>query len=160
VVGAPSRDAGADLPGSAYVFVPDTPPTITLNAPISLWPPNHTYRTVTVSQMVQSASDPEDGNLINAVRIEKVTSDEPDDAPGGNDGDTSNDIAIAGTCTSVNLRAERDQTKNGRVYSVTLRVADSAGTITRTVFKVSTPLDQMLPAIEDAPVLTVTSTCQ
>ena len=33
--------------------------------------------------MVQSASDAEDGDLINSVVIEKVTSDEPDNAPGG-----------------------------------------------------------------------------
>jgi hypothetical protein len=151
VVGAPGNSG-------VYVYVADTPPTITLNAPISLWAPNHTYRNVTVSQMVRSASDPEDGNLINAVVIEKVTSDEPDDAP-GNDGNTSNDIVI-GTCTSVALRAERDATMNGRVYSVTVRVADSAGTITRAVFKVNVPRDQMLPAAsEDASVLTVTSTC-
>ncbi len=153
VVGAPGEFR------AAYVYVADNPPTITLNAPISLWPPNHMYRNVTVSQMVLSASDPEDGNLINAVVIEKVTSDEPDDAPGGNDGNTSNDIVI-GTCTSVALRAERDETMNGRVYSVTVRVADSAGIITRAVFKVNVPRNQMLPAaIEDAPVLTVTSTC-
>jgi hypothetical protein len=33
--------------------------------------------------MVQSASDAKDGDLINSVVIEKVTSDEPDNAPGG-----------------------------------------------------------------------------
>ena len=94
------------------------------------------------------------------VVIEKVTSDEPDNAPGGSDGNTSNDIVIGGTCTSVNLRSERDGTKNGRVYSVTLRVADSAGNITRAVFKVSVPHNQAgLPAIEDGPTLMVTSNC-
>jgi hypothetical protein len=46
VVGARLDDAAAGFDqGSAYVFVadtlPDTPPTITLKAPISLWPPNH-----------------------------------------------------------------------------------------------------------------------
>ncbi len=45
-------------------------------------------------QMVQSASDAEDGNLINSVVIEKVTCDEPDNAPGLRDGHTSNDILI------------------------------------------------------------------
>ena len=150
VVGAPGESG-------AYVFVAG--PTIKLNAPISLWPPHHMYRNVTVSQMVQSASDGENGNLIDAVRIEKVTSDEPDDAPGTADGNTANDIVIDPTCTSVNLRAERHGTQNGRVYSVTLRVADSAGTVTRAVFKVSVPHHVGLPAVEDAPVLTVTSSC-
>ena len=70
---------------------------------------------------MQSASDAEDGNLTNSVVIEKVTSDEPDNAPGGGDGNTSNDIVIAGNCKSVQLRSERDENKNGRVYAVTLR---------------------------------------
>ena len=73
-------------------------------------------------RLVQSASDAEDGDLINSVVIEKVTSDEPDNAPGDADGNTSNDIVIAPDCKSVALRSERDETKNGRVYSVTLRV--------------------------------------
>ena len=91
-----------------------------------------------------------------------MTSDEPDNAPGGSDGNTSNDIVIARECRSVRLRSERDETKNGRVYSVTLRVADSAGNVTRAVFRVSVPLVQNgAPAVEDTPpVLTVTSSCQ
>ena len=161
VIGAPY--SGSMLQGLAYVFVAvaDTPPTITLKAPISLWPPDHNYRAVILSQMVQSASDAEDGNLINSVVVEKVTSDEPDNAPGGSDGNTSNDIVIAGDCKSVRLRSERDETKNGRVYSVTLRVADSAGNVTRAVFRVSVRLNQSgAPAVEDMPpVLTVTSSC-
>jgi hypothetical protein len=66
VVGAPSEDAGIQFQGSAYVFAAaetpsDTPPTITLKAPISLWPPNHKYHAVDISQMLESASDAEDG---------------------------------------------------------------------------------------------------
>ena len=122
VVGAElGNGTGVFDQGSAYVFADaetpsDTPSTITLKAPISLWPPNHKYRTVIMSQMVQSASDAEDGNLINIVVIEKVTSDKPDNASGG-DGNTSNDIVIADDCKSVQLRSERDGTKNGHVYS-------------------------------------------
>jgi FG-GAP repeat len=162
VVGEPY--GGSMSQGLAHVFVAvaDAPPTITLKAPISLWPAGHDYRNVILSKMVQSASDAEDGNLINSVVVEKVTSDEPDNAPGGSDGNTSNDIVIARDCRSVRLRSERDETKNGRVYSVTLRVADSAGNVTRAVFRVSVPLVQNgAPAVEDTPpVLTVTSSCQ
>jgi hypothetical protein len=136
------------------------PPTITLKAPISLWPPNHKYQAVIVREMVQSANDAEDGNLIRSVVIEKVTSDEPDNAPGHADGHTRNDIVIARDCKSGGLRSERDETKNGRVYSVTLRVADSAGNVTRADFKVNVPLNQSgAPAVEDPPTLTVTSAC-
>lgn len=45
--------------------------------------------------MVQSASDAEDGDLINSVVIEKVTSDEPDNAPSGRDGnDTTSRLRV------------------------------------------------------------------
>ena len=86
VVGAFGDDGAAALDqGSAYVLAPETPsdapPTITLKAPISLWPPNHKYQAVYIRQMVQSASDTKDGDLINSVVIEKATSDEPDNAP-------------------------------------------------------------------------------
>jgi hypothetical protein len=124
-----------------------------------LWPPNHKYQAVIISQMVQSASDAQDGNLINSVVIEKVTSDEPDNAHG--DGNTSNDTVIAGDCKSVELRSERAGTKNGRVYSVTLRLADSADNVARAEFKVSVPLNRSgAPPVEDPPALTVTSACQ
>ena len=56
MVGA--RFGGSMNQGSAYVFVADTPPTITLKDPISLWPPNYNYRAVIMSQMVQSATGP------------------------------------------------------------------------------------------------------
>jgi hypothetical protein len=169
VVGAPFDDGtGGSNQGSAYVFVtvadpppPDTPPTITLKAPISLWPPDHWYRVLIIRQMVQSAGDAEDGNLINRVVIEKVTSDEPDDARGHADGSTRHDIVIARGCKLVGLRAERDEKKNGRVYAVTLRVADSAGNVTRAVFKVSVPLHRRgPPPVDSGPALTVTSSCQ
>jgi hypothetical protein len=111
--------------------------------------------------MVQSASDAEDGNLINRVVIEKVTSDEPDDARGHADGSTRHDIVIARGCKLVGLRAERDEKKNGRVYSVTLRVADSAGNVARAVFKASVPLHRKgPPPVDSGPALTVTSSCQ
>jgi hypothetical protein len=122
------------------------------SCPISLRPPNHKYQAVYIRQMVQSASDTKDGDLINSVVIEKATSDEPDNAPDGADGKTRNDLVIAGDRKSVQLSSERDETKNGRVYSVTLRVADSAGNVTRAEFKVNVPLNQSGdPAVEDMP---------
>jgi uncharacterized repeat protein (TIGR01451 family) len=133
-------------------------PIITLNPPISLWPPNHKYHTVTVAQMVQSVRD----NCpisIDDVVIEMVTSDEPDDAIG--DGNTINDIVIGDDCRSVQLRAERAGPGDGRVYTVTLRVRDSAGAVTRAVFEVSVPHSQNGdPAVKGATALKVMSGCQ
>lgn len=139
---------------------PSAPPVIKLNPSISLWPPNHTYQTMTVIQMVQSATDDCDGDLTSSVVIEKVTSDEADNAPGDSDGNTVNDIVIGPDCKSVQLRAERDDKLNGRVYVVTLHVRDSSGNTTRAEFKVTVPLSQNgNPAVQDATALTVMSRC-
>jgi hypothetical protein len=46
---------------------------------------------------------------------------------GDADGNTTNDIVIAADCKSVQLRSERNETLNGRVYVITLRVHDAAG---------------------------------
>ena len=136
-----------------------TPPTLTLQPALAFWPPNHKYRTVTVARMVAGVSDDCDTSLgISNVVIEKVTSDEPDNAH--SDGNTTNDIVIAADCRSVQLRAERDGTQNGRVYSVTLRVEDVSGNVTKQDFKVSTPINQSgAPAVHDATALTRNSSC-
>jgi uncharacterized repeat protein (TIGR01451 family) len=138
--------------------VSNPPPIITLNAPISLWPPNHGYHTVTVAQMVQSVRD----NCpisIDDVVIELVTSDEPDDALG--DGNTSGDIVIGADCRSVQLRAERDGTGDGRVYTVTLLLRDSGGAVTRADFEVSVPHSQNGdPAVKGPMALKVMSVCR
>jgi hypothetical protein len=113
-------------------------------------------------QMMQSASDAEDGNLINSVVIEKATTDEPDNAPGLSDGHPSNDILIGVIAKRWDCaRNARHGPRTGGVYSVTLRVADSAGNVTRAVFQVSVPLNQSgAPAVDSGPALTVTSACQ
>jgi len=120
--------------------VDEIPPSLTLKPAIKFWPPNHGYQTVTMAQMVAGVSDGCNTSLsINDVKIEKVTSDEPDDAPGDSDGATTNDVAPSADCKSVQLRSERDETRNGRVYKITLRVRDSSGNATRKVFTVSVP---------------------
>jgi uncharacterized repeat protein (TIGR01451 family) len=138
--------------------VSNPPPIITLNPPISLWPPNHNYHNVTVAQMVKSVTD----NCpisIDDVVIEMVASDEPDDALG--DGNTINDIVIGADCRSVQLRAERSGTGDGRVYTVTLLLRDSGGAVTRADFQVSVPHSQDGdPAVKGATALTVMSVCR
>lgn len=137
--------------------VDGTAPTLTLKPDAQLWPLDHTYRTLTMSQMVQSLSDACNTTLsLSDVKIEKVTSDEPDDAIGNND--NINDIVIAADCRSVQLRAESDQ-KNGRVYVVTLRVRDASGNTTRKDFRVNVPISQFGVAVQDATAQTKTSGC-
>jgi hypothetical protein len=107
--------------------------------------------------MVQSASDSCAVLGVGNVVFEQVTSDEADNAPGSTDGNTVNDIQIAADCKSVKLRAERDDTKDGRVYAVTLRVKDASGNTSRKVYKVSVPQRQGSgAAVQGNPVLTKT----
>src|SRR5262245_36825075 len=153
--------SNASTTDSLTVKVSDTtPPSLTLKPGIQFWPPDHMYRTVTMSQMVASVSDGcATGLGLNDVVIEKVTSDEPDNSPGSSDGNTTNDIVIAADCKSVQLQAERDSTKNGRVYVVTLRVRDAAGNTTSKDFKVSVPISPSVPAVQGAAAQTKTSGC-
>jgi uncharacterized repeat protein (TIGR01451 family) len=146
---------------TAMATASNPPPTITLTTqPITLSPPNHTYRTISVSDMVASASDNCDPNVnVGAVVITQVTSDEPENAP-GNDGNTLNDIVIALDCKSVQLRSERAGNLNGRVYTITLKLTDSSGNVTTATYKVTVPLSPGAgAAVDSAPVYTVTSAC-
>jgi uncharacterized repeat protein (TIGR01451 family) len=147
----------ANNSASTTTVASNPPPVITLNPFISFWPPNHKYQTVTVAQMVQSVID----NCpisVDAVVIEKVTSDEPGNALG--DGNTIDDIVIGANCRSVQLRAERAGPGDGRVYTITLRVRDSGGAVTRADFEVSVPHSQNgVPAVKGATAFTVTSNC-
>ncbi|HKQ89941.1 MAG TPA: hypothetical protein VJZ77_04600 [Blastocatellia bacterium] len=139
----------------------DVAPALRLRPSIELWPPNHTYRTVTVAQMVESVIDNCSPLGVGDVVIEKVTSDEPDDAPGHLDGNTTNDIVITPDCRSVRLRAERAEANDGRVYSITLRLRDSRGNATRRDFEVSVPIDQGgVPAVKGVTAITVKGGCQ
>jgi hypothetical protein len=127
-----------------------------------MWPPNHNYHTFSVTDFVASASSTCDPNVdINDVRILNVSSDEPENSAGA-DGNTLNDIVIAGDCKSVNLRAERDSNLNGRVYTITFKVTDTFGNSTTATVTVTVPIDQSGGAAVDngaAAGYTVNSLC-
>jgi hypothetical protein len=131
--------------------VDTTPPVISLSATSAvMWPPDHKYWTFNVTGFVAAVTDSCDTNLgTGGVVIEKVTSDEADDAPNGGDGNTVNDIVIAGDNRSVQLRAERDGNRNGRVYTITFKVADASGNVTRATVKVKVPLSESGAAAVD-----------
>ncbi|HKB65149.1 MAG TPA: hypothetical protein VKC61_04785 [Pyrinomonadaceae bacterium] len=128
---------------SATLTVQNTPPVITLSTNnINLWPPNHAYHTFNVTDFVASATSSCDGNITSSVVIASISSDEPEDNLTGADGSTLNDIVIAADCKSAQLRAERDGNLNGRVYTITFKVTDSAGNTTTATATVSVPLNQ------------------
>ncbi len=150
--------------GPACVFkvtVNDTQaPGLTTNAQtVKLWPPNHKYTTVKVTDLITSVGDNCDAGVgIGSVRISSVTSDEPDN--GGGDGNTINDIVIAPDCKTVKLRSERTGNGNGRVYTITFKATDAAGNVSTATAKVTVPHSQNgAAAVDDGPQHTVLGGC-
>ena len=146
---------------SFKVTVSDTEaPVVTTNGEtITLWPPNHKYKTVQVSDLVAGASDNCDASVnLGSVQISQVTSDEAEN--GNGDGNTFNDIVIAADCRSVQLRSERSGNGNGRVYTITFKVTDASGNFSTATVKVTVPLSQNgSAAVDDGPHYTVLSGC-
>lgn len=143
-----------------FTVIDNTPPTITLKGnAIALWPPNHQYETVKVSDLVASASDNCDAGVgLSSVYISQVTSDEAE--KGNGDGNTANDILIAADCKSVRLRSERAGNSNGRVYTIKFKVVDASGNVITATAKVTVPHSQNgAAAIDDGPIYTVLSGC-
>ena len=143
------------------VTVNDTEnPIITLNGNvITLWPPNHSYQTVNVSDLVSGASDNCGSGIgLSSVFISKVTSDETEN--GNGDGNTLNDIVIAADCKSVQLRSERSGNGNGRVYTITFKVVDGVGNVATATARVRVPKSQNgAIAVDDGPQYTVVGSC-
>jgi hypothetical protein len=161
VVATATDAAGNSQSCSFTVTVKDaTPPVITTNGQsIALWPPNHKYATIKVTDLVASAVDACDpGVNLGSVRIAGVTSDEPDN--GGGDGNTINDIVIAADCKSVQLRSERMGGGNGRVYTITFKVTDASGNVSTATATVTVPQSQNgAAAVDDGPQNTVLGGC-
>lgn len=128
-------------------------PTITTAAgPAVLWPPNHKYHAFLLGDLVSEASDLCDLTVdASDAVLAGVTSDEPEDAGGGGDGNTADDIVIAADCRSVDLRAERQGGSNGRVYALGLAVADASGNVGVASFQVHVPHSKNSGALDDGP---------
>jgi len=142
-VGFTATDASGNVATCATsVTVRDkTPPALTLTTDQAvLWPPNHRLVPVQVGWQVGDRCDP-----AVTARLVSVTSSEPDDAPGDNDGRTSGDIAgaDAGTPdTEVLLRAERAGDGPGRMYELTYQTVDASGNVASALAVVTVPHDQ------------------
>lgn len=120
-----------------------TPPTITaLGNQKVLWPANHKYQTVSISNLVSSVTDICDTSVgVAKIEITSVSSDEPEEALGEGDGNTTEDIVIKSIQT-VNLRAERQGEGNGRVYTINYKVMDASGNTATGSSQVWVPHDQ------------------
>jgi hypothetical protein len=138
----------------------NTPPVINFNGQTpSMWPPNHAYRTFTTANFISSVSDNCGSVSVNDVYITKVTSDEAEESLTLGDGTTFNDIVIAANCKSVQLRRERVNTGNGRVYTIYFKLVDSHGNVTTGTARVYSPKNQGETPGNDAVQYTVTSSC-
>jgi hypothetical protein len=132
-------------------IVDTTPPEITqIGEPIDLWPPNHKYHIIKISDCVTSVTDNGDPDVdIDDIIITSVSSDEPEDVKGNGDGQTFDDIAIVDAQT-MKLRSERQGAGNGRVYTINFEVTDLSGNIANGSCKVWVRHDQSGdPAIDD-----------
>ncbi len=147
----------------ATPFTPNAAPTIELADGIRLWPPDFSYITLSVEDMVVGVMDNcGSPNTSAEVRIQKVVSDEAEDAPGTQDGNTLNDILISADCRSVQLRKERMGGGNGRVYRVTLAITGAGGEISTADYLAGVPRwawGWNSEAVEDAPLYTVEGNC-
>lgn len=117
---------------------------------ITLWPPNHKFHTITAWDCV-NATDACGGPID--AHFTSVTSDEPADAHG--DGHHAPDI-IVDSCSSVQLRAERQGPGDGRVYTLELVATNQDGESVHGTCTVIVPHDMAhLEAGNDGPAVTL-----
>lgn len=142
---------------SATVTVEDnTPPIVEMGDMLEMWPPNHKYRSFTLSDCVVSVTDNCSSQSIDpnvAGSIVSIYSDEPEDVGGNGDGKTLDDIVIVND-SEFKLRSERQGKGNGRVYGINFVMADEAGNTTEGTCLIGVPHDQDgQPPINDGPAL-------
>ncbi|HEX5139042.1 MAG TPA: hypothetical protein VFY93_18885, partial [Planctomycetota bacterium] len=135
IVKGANFDSGGALRGT-IALLDTTPPTLDPTAtPSALWPPDHEMREVVVQANVH-----DDCCQAPALSVE-ITSNEP---VNGDDG-TSPDWEVVsiddetGEIT-LNLRAERDITAEGRIYTIAVTATDAAGNETTESVGVEVPL--------------------
>ena len=113
-----------ETPVSRSFQIDQTPPTVSCRVnPDRLWPPNHMLKDIDVTVTVEDAtSGPAGFTLVS------VTSDEPDS--GIDAEDVPDDIQgwdVGTADTNGQLRAERDDASDGRIYTLTYEGMDVAG---------------------------------
>jgi reprolysin-like metallo-peptidase family M12B len=136
-VSAPDA-CGYEASAHADADVADTlPPTISVElSPSILWPPNHKLAAVTADVEVH------DNCPGVQFALTALSSDEPDDAAGGGDGNTTGDIQnfdLGTADIAFLLRAERLGAGDGRTYTATYVATDGSGNEAQAQADVSVP---------------------
>ena len=155
------RYNATDATGNAAVeatrtvrVVDTTAPVLSVGAaPLVLWPPDHTYHTVSLSDLGLAATDVCDtGIAATSAVVTEASSDEVEN--GDDDGDTTDDIVID-DCSTVQLRAERQGVDDGRVYTLALAVADASGNTGGAAYEVHVPVSRKETAMGGSAVYSV-----
>jgi hypothetical protein len=118
---AVTGEDGSELCSAELEVVDDEAPVLESHV-VKLWPPNHKLHSIAVEDCV-SAIDSCDGDLQGEFIW--ASSDEPIDDIG--DGHHSPDVGLGGDTGTACVRAERQGPKDGRVYTLGVRVVDRAG---------------------------------
>jgi hypothetical protein len=146
----PFSFAGAAMSSSPSTTVEDIavrgnrPPDCSSVAatPNSLLPPNHQFESVSLS----APTDP-DGDAV-TIAIDGVTQDEPVRTLGDN---TTPDARRTAAGDQVELRAERNPRRDGRVYRVAFTASDGNGGSCSGSVNVSVPRRQADVAVDSSP---------
>jgi len=157
-IGTCTAPSGASC--NFVVSVRDTTPPIPGGSNgMVMWPPNSALQEITLMDCAGHLNDSCGGKLVplkDHGLITYVTSDEVADAPGGSDGNTPVDIVVKKPWLAL-LRAERNATLNGRVYTVHYLAGDPSGNMASASCKVSVPTTQNGTAIDSGPASCVDS---
>lgn len=147
--------AGNSTSATFVVTVNDTeaPSLVAIGDPVVLWPPNHQYVSFSIEDFVVSIEDNCTSLEAADVAFDFVTSDEVEDARGGGDGNTDDDILFTGN--TLNLRAERQGGGNGRVYTIHLVVTDEHQNQSTATAEVHVPHNRKRAAVNDGAAYTV-----
>lgn len=121
----------------------NAPPNCATARPSSatLWPPNHQFVAISVLGIVDPEGDPI------SITVDSIFQDEPVDAP--RSGNTSPDGQGLGTATAQ-VRAERVESGNGRVYHIGFTAQDGHGACSGEVL-VGVPNNKPDTPIDDGP---------